>query len=148
MVSTLAVLTPTLEDPRDHHRPYRRRHPPRPDGKPAAYSLSPQARRVFVGLMIGMFVAAISQTIVSPAMPIIVAELGGMAHYSWLATSAMLARAVVVPIVGKLSDLYGRRPFYIAGLIVFMVGSGSRGPHRTSGGSSAPGRCRVSAWAR
>lgn len=90
---------------------------------PAPFHLSPAARAVFIGLMIGMFVAAISQTIVSPALPIIVAELGGMEHYSWLATSAMLASAVVVPVVGKLSDLYGRRPFYIAGLVVFMAGS-------------------------
>ena len=92
-------------------------------GAPAPFKLDHTARNVFVGLMIGMFVAAISQTIVSPAMPIIVAELGGMEHYSWLATSAMLASAVIVPIVGKLSDLYGRRPFYIAGLIVFMIGA-------------------------
>src|SRR5690606_21317129 len=83
--------------------------------------LEPAARMVFIGLMLGMLVAAVSQTIVSPAMPIIVAELGGMEHYSWLATAAMLVAAVVVPIVGKLSDLYGRRPFYIAGLVVFML---------------------------
>ncbi len=86
-------------------------------------TLDPASRMVFVGLMLGMLVAAVSQTIVSPAMPIIVAELGGMAHYSWLATSAMLVAAVVVPIVGKLSDMYGRRGFYIAGLIIFMSGS-------------------------
>lgn len=85
--------------------------------------LSPQAKRVFVGLMLGMFVSSISQTIVSPALPIIVSELGGMEHYSWLATSAMLVSAVTVPIVGKLSDLYGRRGFYIAGLAVFLLGS-------------------------
>lgn len=104
----------------------------RPDGAgrpgsngttPAPFHLDAGSRAVFIGLMIGMFVAAISQTIVSPALPIIVAELGGMEHYSWLATSAMLASAVVVPVVGKLSDLYGRRPFYIAGLVLFMIGA-------------------------
>jgi len=87
------------------------------------YRLSPEARRVFVGLMLGMLVASISQTIVGPAMPRIVAELGGMDHYSWVATAAMLVSAITVPIVGKLSDLYGRRGFYLAGLGVFMVGS-------------------------
>jgi len=56
-------------------------------------------------------------------MPRIVAELGGMDHYSWVAIAAMLVSAVTVPIVGKLSDLYGRRGFYIAGLAVFMAGS-------------------------
>lgn len=89
--------------------------------------LSKESRMVFIGLMLGMLVAAVSQTIVAPAMPIIVAELGGIEHYSWLATAAMLVSAVVVPIVGKLSDLYGRRPFYIAGLVIFMLGSALSG---------------------
>jgi len=78
---------------------------------------------IFIGLMLGMLVAAVSQTIVSPAMPVIVAELGGIEHYSWIATSALLASAVIVPVVGKLSDIYGRRGFYIAGLVIFMLGS-------------------------
>jgi EmrB/QacA subfamily drug resistance transporter len=70
-----------------------------------------------------MLVAATNQTIVSPAMPVIVAELGGIEHYGWIATSALLAVAVSVPVVGKLSDIYGRHGFYIAGLIIFMLGS-------------------------
>lgn len=90
---------------------------------PQPYQLSPEHRRVFVGLLLGMFVASISQTIVGPAMPQIVAELGGMAHYSWVATAAMLVSAITVPVVGKLSDLYGRRGFYLAGIVVFMVGA-------------------------
>ena len=73
--------------------------------------------------MLGMLVAAVSQTIVSPAMPVIVSELGGIEHYSWIATSALLMSAVTVPVVGKLSDIYGRRGFYIVGLVVFMLGS-------------------------
>ncbi|GAB97293.1 EmrB/QacA subfamily drug resistance transporter [Kineosphaera limosa] len=88
-----------------------------------SYELDRAGQRVFLGLMLGMFVAAVSQTIVSPAMPRIVAELGGMDHYSWLATAAMLVSAVAVPIVGKLSDLYGRRRFYLGGLLLFMLGS-------------------------
>ncbi|WP_370517257.1 MDR family MFS transporter [Pseudactinotalea sp. HY160] len=91
--------------------------------QPAGFTLTPESKRVFIGLMLGMLVAAGSQTIVSPAMPIIVAELGGMSYYSWLATSAMLASAVIVPVVGKLSDLYGRRVFYIWGLVLFMLGT-------------------------
>ena len=78
---------------------------------------------IFAGLMLGMLVAAVSQTIVSPAMPVIVSELGGIEHYSWIATSALLVSAVTVPVIGKLSDVYGRRGFYIAGLVVFMLGS-------------------------
>ena len=90
---------------------------------PQPFQLSPEHRRVFAGLLLGMFVASISQTIVGPAMPQIVAELGGMAHYSWVATAAMLVSAITVPVVGKLSDLYGRRGFYLAGIVVFMVGA-------------------------
>src|ERR671917_345068 len=78
---------------------------------------------IFAGLMLGMLVAAVSQTIVSPAMPVIVSELGGIEHYSWIATSALLVSAVTVPVIGKLSDIYGRRSFYIAGLVMFMLGS-------------------------
>ena len=78
---------------------------------------------VFVGLLLGMLVAAANQTIVSPAMPVIVADLGGIDHYSWVATSTLLASAVTIPIVGKLADLYGRRTFFVGGLILFMVAS-------------------------
>ena len=90
---------------------------------PAFTGLDTQGKLVFVGLMLGMFVASLSQTIVGPAMPRIVAELGGVEHYSWIATATMLVSAVSVPVIGKLSDLYGRRWFYLGGLGVFMVGS-------------------------
>lgn len=89
--------------------------------------LDRQGKLVIAGLMLGMFVAAISQTIVGPALPRIVAELGGMEHYSWIATAAMLMSAVTVPVVGKLSDMYGRKPFYIGGLVVFMLGAALAG---------------------
>lgn len=89
--------------------------------------LDRQGKLVIAGLMLGMFVAAISQTIVGPALPRIVAELGGMEHYSWIATAAMLMSAVTVPVVGKLSDMYGRKTFYIGGLVVFMLGAALAG---------------------
>ena len=78
---------------------------------------------VFAGLMLGMLVASLSQTIVSPAMPRIVADLGGIEHYSWVAVAALLSAAVVAPIAGKLSDLFGRKPFFAGGIIIFAVGS-------------------------
>lgn len=90
---------------------------------PTPYRMTREHQRVFIGLMLGMLVASISQTIVGPALPRIVAELGGMSHYSWVATAAMLVSAVTVPVVGKLSDLYGRREFYIGGIVVFMAGT-------------------------
>jgi EmrB/QacA subfamily drug resistance transporter len=88
-----------------------------------APGLDRPTRNIFIALMLGMLVASISQTIVGPAMPRIVAELGSIDHYSWLATAAMLVSAITVPIVGKMSDLYGRRGFYLGGLVVFMAGS-------------------------
>src|SRR5690625_5230019 len=94
---------------------------------PSHFALTRESKLVFIGLMVGMLVASISQTMVSPAMPVIVAELGGMKYYSWLATSAMLASAVIVPVVGKLSDLYGRRVFYISGLAIFLTGTALSG---------------------
>ncbi|MFV0429720.1 MAG: MDR family MFS transporter [Arachnia sp.] len=93
------------------------------DAPDLTFRLSPQHRRVFIGLIVGMLVASISQTIVGPAMPRIVSELGGMEYYSWVATAAMLVSAITVPIVGKLSDLCGRRGFFLAGLLIFMSGS-------------------------
>jgi len=78
---------------------------------------------VFAGLMLGMLVAALSQTIVSPAMPRIVADLGGIEHYSWVAVAALLSAAVAAPIAGKLSDLFGRKPFFTGGIIAFAIGS-------------------------
>ena len=63
-----------------------------------------KVRWAYFGLVIGMFTASISQTIVSPAIPRIVADLGGLAWYSWLSTIVMLVSAVVTPISGKLSD--------------------------------------------
>jgi len=82
---------------------------------------------VFAGLMLGMFVTSLNLTLVAPAMPVIVSELGGLDHYSWIALSSMLASTVVVPIVGKLSDLYGRKPFYMGGMLAFMLGSALAG---------------------
>lgn len=78
---------------------------------------------VFAGLMLGMLVASLSQTIISPALPRIVADLGGIEHYSWVAVSALLSAAVAAPIAGKLSDLFGRKPFFASGIILFGIGS-------------------------
>lgn len=82
---------------------------------------------IFLSVALAMLAASASQTIVSPAMPRIIADLGGVSHYSLVAISALLASAVSVPIVGKLSDLYGRREFYLGGIIVFMLGSALTG---------------------
>lgn len=89
--------------------------------------LDRDGKLVFAGLMLGMFVASISQSIVGPAMPRIVAELGGLDYYNWVITASMLVSAMVVPIIGKLSDMYGRKGFYLAGLLIFMLGTSFAG---------------------
>jgi len=83
------------------------------------------------GLMLAMFFSSLDQTVVGTAMPRIIADLGGFSHYTWLATAYMIASTVALPITGKLTDMYGRKWFYIAGIIVFMVGSMLCGQART-----------------
>jgi EmrB/QacA subfamily drug resistance transporter len=78
---------------------------------------------VFFGLMLGMLLAALDQTIVSTALPRIVDDLGGFQHYSWVFSAYMLGATVTVPLYGKLSDLYGRRPFFLLGIALFSTGS-------------------------
>lgn len=82
---------------------------------------------VFAGLMLGSLVASLNMTLVAPALPTIVAELGGLADYSWIPISAMLASTIVTPIAGKLSDIYGRKPLYMTGIVVFAAGSALSG---------------------
>ncbi|MFC0216426.1 MDR family MFS transporter [Paenibacillus chartarius] len=74
-------------------------------------------------LLISLFLSSLDQTIVSTALPTIVEKLGGIEHISWVFTIYMLTSTSVMPIIGKLSDMYGRKRFYIAGLLVFLIGS-------------------------
>jgi len=78
---------------------------------------------LIAGLMIAMLFGALDGTIVGTAMPRIVGELGGLSLMAWLSTAYMLTSTAVVPIAGKLADLFGRRTIYVTGLIIFMVGS-------------------------
>jgi EmrB/QacA subfamily drug resistance transporter len=75
------------------------------------------------GVLLAMFLSSLDQTIVSTAMPRIIGDLGGFSHYTWLTTSYMVMSTVVLPIVGKLTDMYGRKYFYIAGISIFILGS-------------------------
>jgi len=78
-------------------------------------------------VLITMFFSAMDQTVVATAMPVIVGDLKGLNYYAWVYTAYAMASAVTVPIYGKLSDVYGRKPFYIIGLFLFMVGSAVSG---------------------
>ncbi len=80
-----------------------------------------------IGLLMAMFLAALDQTVVSTAMPRIIADLGGFDRYTWVTTSYLVASTVSVPIVGRLTDIYGRKIFFILGISVFLVGSALAG---------------------
>lgn len=78
---------------------------------------------VMVGVMLAMFLSSLDQMIVATSIPKIVKELNGLEHLSWVITAYMLSSTVVVPIYGKLSDIYGRKGFIISGILIFLIGS-------------------------
>ncbi|WP_186003918.1 MDR family MFS transporter [Parageobacillus genomosp. 1] len=78
---------------------------------------------VVLGLLIGIFVASMDNTIVATAMATIVADLGGLDKFVWVTSAYMVTEMAGMPIFGKLSDMYGRKRFFIFGLVVFLVGS-------------------------
>ncbi|MFF1509155.1 MFS transporter [Streptomyces sp. NPDC058326] len=93
-------------------------------GADAAPAPSPDRRRpVVLALMLTMGLAALDGTIVSTAVPQIVGDLGGLSVFSWLFAGYLLAVTVTLPVYGKLSDTFGRKPVLIAGTVLFLVGS-------------------------
>ena len=89
-----------------------------------AYDLPPRTKRIIViGTLLGLLLAASNQTVISTALPRMVADLGGLNLIPWVFTGYMLTSTTVVPVSGKLSDLYGRKPFFMGGIILFMLAS-------------------------
>jgi EmrB/QacA subfamily drug resistance transporter len=91
-------------------------------------------RRVLIiigALLLGMFLAALDQTIVSTALPTIVADLHGASHLAWVVVSYLLAATVSTPLWGKLGDQYGRKSFFQAAIVIFLCGSALSGLSRT-----------------
>src|SRR5512143_710935 len=83
-------------------------------------------RRLYVitaAMMLSLFIASIESTVVATAMPTIVSHLGGLSIYAWVFSAYMLASTTAVPIFGKLSDIYGRRPIYLISMAIFLTGS-------------------------
>src|SRR5690348_8467857 len=79
------------------------------------------------GVLMVMLLASLDQTIVSTAMPRVIAELQGFDRYTWVSTAYLLTSTVMVPIYGKLSDLFGRKPIFLFGVVVFLLGSALSG---------------------
>jgi len=77
----------------------------------------------FVGVLLAMFLGSLDQTVVGTAMPRIISDLGGFSHYTWVTTAYIITSAVMIPITGKLTDMYGRKFFYIGGLGIFVSAS-------------------------
>lgn len=75
------------------------------------------------GVLLAMFLSSLDQTVVGTAMPRIVVDLGGFTQYTWVTTAYIITSTIAIPITGKLTDMYGRKWFYIGGLAVFMAGS-------------------------
>jgi EmrB/QacA subfamily drug resistance transporter len=90
-----------------------------PTGEPSAKEI----QSVFVGLMIVNGLGALDQSIVATALPRIVSDLGGLGHLAWVVTAYVLASTSVMPLYGKLSDHYGRKPMIYVAVLTFLVGS-------------------------
>jgi EmrB/QacA subfamily drug resistance transporter len=95
-------------------------------GAPTAH----EVRQVFIGLVIVLALGAIDQSIVATALPRIVSDLGGINHLSWVVTAYILASTATMPLYGKLSDQYGRKPMVTIAILTFLLGSVLSGASR------------------
>ena len=94
-------------------------------------SAEPLRRKVVLaGVMLAIFLAAMESTVVATAMPTVIASLGGIRIYSWVFSAFLLTSTITMPLWGRLSDLLGRRPTYLAGVAIFLLGSGLSGLSR------------------
>src|ERR1700726_4340537 len=93
------------------------------EARAPAYLGHRQILTVMGALLLGMLLAALDQTIVSTALPTIVGDLHGGSHLAWVVTAYLLASTVSTPLWGKLGDQYGRKTFFQASIVIFVVGS-------------------------
>ncbi|TMD61493.1 MAG: MFS transporter [Chloroflexi bacterium] len=84
-----------------------------------------------VGVLLVMLLASLDQTIVGTAMPRIITDLQGFDRYAWVTTAYLLTSTVMVPIYGKLSDIFGRKPIFLIGVVLFLIGSAASGASQT-----------------
>jgi EmrB/QacA subfamily drug resistance transporter len=98
----------------------------------APVHVSNRARiEILIAVLLGLFLSALDQTIVGPILPRIVSDLHGVDYYTWVVTAYLLTSTVTVPIYGKLSDLFGRRPMLMVGIGLFLFGSALSGLSQT-----------------
>jgi len=102
---------------------------------------------ILSGLMTGLLLAALDQTIVSTALKRIVEDFNGLEHYSWVVTAYLLTSTAVTPLYGKISDIYGRRHVFQFAIVVFILGSAMQAPRSrwASSSPSVPSRASVPA---
>jgi EmrB/QacA subfamily drug resistance transporter len=99
-----------------------------------ALALSHRAKlEILFAVMLGLFLGALDQTIVGPALPTVVTQLSGNDYYVWAVTIYLLTSTISVPFWGKLSDLYGRKPIFMLGIGIFLVGSALSGLSQNMG---------------
>ncbi|MFZ0379933.1 MAG: MDR family MFS transporter, partial [Solirubrobacteraceae bacterium] len=110
-------MTATLEDRRDGTAP---------SAEPTALH-GRQLWLVLIAVMLAGLLAALDQTIVATALPTIVGDLGGASHLSWVVTAYLLGSTSSTPLWGKLGDMYGRKRFFLAAIVIFLVGSALSG---------------------
>lgn len=114
----------TTDDGAGQQQPLASADPTATEGTPEVPTFTHrEIMTIFIGLMAGMFVAAIDQTVVATAMPRIVGSLDGLQHYTWVTTSYLVASTAIMPLIGRLSDLYGRKVLFQTSIAVFSAAS-------------------------
>src|SRR5689334_4427261 len=121
--------TPSLHGRTDHMEAFPDTNGRTPSiAEDPALGLDQRAKlEILFAVMLGLFLGALDQTIVGPALPTIVTQLHGNDVYVWAVTSYLLTSTISVPFWGKLSDLYGRKPLFIIGIVIFLIGSALSG---------------------
>lgn len=100
------------------------------DGEMPRYSRG-ETLTTMAGVLLVMLLASLDQTVVGTAMPRIITELQGFDRYTWVTTAYLLTSTVMVPIYGKLSDMFGRKPVFLVGVVLFLIGSAASGAAQT-----------------
>jgi EmrB/QacA subfamily drug resistance transporter len=108
-------------------------HTPSLEEDPALGLSQREKLEILFAVMLGLFLGALDQTIVGPALPTIVTQLAGNDYYVWAITIYLLTSTISVPFWGKLSDIYGRKPIFMIGIVIFLVGSALSGLSQNMG---------------